>query len=65
MSSRLAVSMASSMIWSRLDGANTMIAIGDKILTESNRARVRLDSTGSVLTITLAGEEDAGGRGDF
>ena len=49
-------------MWSRLDQRNTLISAGEKILpTEyQSRGKVVVDQGGSILTIAVAEEQDAG-----
>ena len=54
--------MYSSVMWARLDERNTLIAIGDKILTPEymKRGKVNVDQSGSTLIIAVAQDKDAG-----
>ena len=51
-----------SIIWSKEDAKQTIIAMGTKVLNQEykNRATVTVDDKGSTLTIGIAKSEDAG-----
>ena len=50
------------VLWARLDTRNTLIATGDRILTQEyqKRGKVTVDHSGSTLIIAVAQDHDAG-----